>query len=133
MKFVIFPLFQSLFYMADIDDYSSEDEWAAPAKDLEVDVPEAKLENLHADELDLAGGLAIINFTFSNGHAPIQHKFVMGQTVGFVKQRLEDLSGISYSKIALSLNSKVLIDPLSLNDLPFTPNEVHDVVVTVSE
>eukprot|EP00658_Telonema_sp_P-2_P019314 TRINITY_DN17614_c0_g1_i1.p1 TRINITY_DN17614_c0_g1~~TRINITY_DN17614_c0_g1_i1.p1 ORF type:complete len:126 (+),score=35.23 TRINITY_DN17614_c0_g1_i1:162-539(+) len=115
---------------------STGDEWAAPPKDLENTadvVPEAKLENLQAEERDLAGGLATINFTFSNGHAPLQHKFVMGQTVGFVKQRLEDLSGISYSKMALSLNSKVLIDPLSLNDLPFKPNEEHDVVVTVSE
>ena len=120
--------------MADIDDYSSEDEWAAPPKPLEaVAVTEAKPENLIAEDNDLAGGFAVLNFKFSNGHAPIQLKMAMGQTVGFVKQRVEDLSGISYSKMALSLNSKVLIDPLSLNDLPFEANAEHEIEVTVSE
>eukprot|EP00744_Colponema_vietnamica_P003316 GILI01005104.1.p2 GENE.GILI01005104.1~~GILI01005104.1.p2 ORF type:complete len:121 (+),score=53.70 GILI01005104.1:63-425(+) len=119
-----------------MSDYDSADEWAAPAKELPSEKVVEKVDaHTHvegdAEEKALAGGLVPIRFKLPDGSTDLVRSFFLGQTVGYVKQQLEDLKGFTYQKITLKLGDKVMIDPLSLNDLPFTEGKeaLVDVIV----
>lgn len=117
----------------------SEDEWAAPAKDLatgagavtgEAKVTEVDYAAMGGEERELAGDVVpVVFFVAANGDT-FKRNYVMGHTIGYIKGQLEDLKGWPYGRIILKLNGKLLIDPLSLNDLPFTPNVDNVVEVT---
>eukprot|EP00758_Cryptobia_borreli_P009469 Tbor_TRINITY_DN5483_c0_g1::TRINITY_DN5483_c0_g1_i1::g.24500::m.24500 len=117
-------------------DYDSEDEWAKPVKAL-PDPPSHKptdinINTLDSDERDLACGIVIIHFTLPDGSRITDYRCVMGQTIGYMKQGLEDctLGRYRYNNIILLLDGVVLIDPLSLNDIPgFEQGKEHEVVV----
>lgn len=115
---------------------SSEDEWAAPAKELPqpvapgANVAEVNFETLEGDEKELAGDVVpVVFFVPANGET-FRRNYVMGHTIGYLKGQLEDMKGWPYERIILKLNGKTLIDPLSLNDLPFTPRQDNTVEVT---
>lgn len=116
----------------------SEDEWAAPAKDLPADVggapvskvPEVNYDALGAEERELAGEVVpVVFFVPANGES-FRRNFVMGHTIAHIKGQLEDLKGWPYERMILKLNDKLLIDPLSLNDLPFVARQDNIVEVT---
>jgi hypothetical protein len=126
---------------------SSEDEWAAPAKPLETPanggVGDVQLDQLEGDERELAQDVAPVFFTVPANGESFRISFAMGQTVGYLKGRLEDLKGWPYERIILTLLlrdetaageggvvRKRLIDPLSLNDLPFVAQQDNVVEVT---
>ncbi len=120
---------------------SSEDEWAAaPRSELVDRGPQARQVDFSAmdeDERALAGGVATLRFSFSGPGAAAcpqnyQQDFVMGQTIEYVKLQLEELANAPYHKTMLFMNGKRLIDPLSLNDLPFQAGALHEVQVEVS-
>mmetsp|Transcript_8140 Transcript_8140/g.9188 ORF Transcript_8140/g.9188 Transcript_8140/m.9188 type:complete len:146 (+) Transcript_8140:58-495(+) len=122
------------------EDYAdSEDEWAAPAKELPNDalshgtvakVTEVNYDALEAEERELAGDVVpIVFFVPANGES-FRRNYVMGHTIGYIKGQLEDLKGWPYERLILKLNGKLLIDPLSLNDLPFTARQDNTVEVT---
>ena len=129
------------------DDYpSSEDEWAAPLKPLEAtpataDANKVELAQLDADERELAQDVAPIFFTVPANGENFRMSFAMGQTVGYLKGKLEDVKGWPYERIILTLLlrdgetdvRKKLIDPLSLNDLPFVAQQDNVVEVTFTE
>lgn len=120
-----------------MSDYDSADEWAAPTKPIEpavqreqVDARQMEVQG-DADEQALAGGVVPIRFILPDG-TDFTRSFFMGQTIGYVKQQVEDIKGISFHKMTLKLGDKVLIDPLSLNDLPFTAGQEATVTVVVA-
>lgn len=120
------------------DEYSdSEDDWLAPPKTNLVEgdeghrVKDIDLNALDGDERELAGAIVLIEFSLPNGEK-VERKYPMGQTIGYIKGQLEDLYGFPYHAITLKMNGKVLIDPLSLNDLPFDTNSSNGVQVIVA-
>lgn len=86
---------------------------------------EANFESLIGDdERQCAGGIVIVHFVFSpaelnlNNGVPFIRKFFTGQTVAYMKQQLEDLFEIPFHRMALLHNGRLLLDPLSLTDMP---------------
>ena len=113
---------------------SSDDEWSAPVKPLAESShkppAEVNLDQLDGDERELAGDIVPIVFLLpSGGESNLRRNFVMGHTIADVKAWLEEAIGVRYEMIQLKLNGKTLIDPLSLNDLPFKAKEDNAVEV----
>ena len=120
---------------AEISD-DSEDEWLAPAKGEDQDsaakVREVDIENLDADEKELAGEAVPIQFNLPDGTTAVR-KYFMGHTIAYIKGHLEDVNGLPYHLTTLKMNGKVLIDPLSLNDLPFEAGKTNVVDVLLEK
>jgi hypothetical protein len=137
------------------DDFDSEDEWAAPPADRAEGAAsqdgaaggshdatgkphgvarEIDYAAMGEEEAALAGASVRIVFTGMPGFddRPPAHTFVMGQTVAHIKALLEDCYGVPYHVITLKLKGMVLLDPLSLNDLPFDAAVDNVVQVTLS-
>lgn len=116
---------------------SSEDEWASPPKavdgPMEVHAMEVTdLDQLQGEEKELAGDIVPIRFTLPTGET-FQRNYVMGHTISYIKAQLEDLKGLRYEATVLKKDGKVLIDPLSLNDIPlFVPGILNEVEVVIN-
>lgn len=131
---------------------SSEDEWTRPSvndpnnanqqqqqQQIESQQDENNIEkkidySWNEDEKALAGNDVRIVFEIvQNGEAkrlaPLT--FVMGVTIAHLKSHLEDNLKIPYTSQQMTLGDRVLIDPLSLNDLGFECGGVENVVRVV--
>ncbi|KPI86215.1 hypothetical protein ABL78_4728 [Leptomonas seymouri] len=113
-------------------DFDSADEWTDPPKPVNagaaVGVAEQhgaaaaagtrSLEEMDAVESDLAGDSVPVVFELPSGET-YSAVFFMGQNVEHLKMLLENEKKLSYDKTTLYLGDRVLLDPLSLSDLPF--------------
>lgn len=117
----------------------SADEWEAPPAVQEDEktsdagtrrstVP-AHLEGI---ERELAGEKVGITFILPSGQRA-NHAFFMGQTVEYLKSYLDDQHQLHYGSTTLYLGDRMLLDPLSLNDLPFQVGENNDVRVVLAD
>ena len=125
---------------ASSSDYDSAEEWAtAPAADAAVAAPSVKAYTANDEaERELAGEDVVITFRFPDGSEPpcVTRVYPQGQTIAYIKGHLEDLYGFPYERTNLTMGGSWLMDPLSLNDLPFTaggPENVVDVGVAPAE
>ena len=116
----------------------SSDEWDAPVRDggavtaAAPKVQEVDFDRLEGEERELAGDVVPVVFTLPDGQS-FRRTYVMGHTIAFIKGQLEDLLSIDYSRMTLRMNGKVLMDPLSLNDLPqFRPREDNAVEIVIA-
>lgn len=116
-----------------VDDFdSSEDEWAAPVAEAPARASAPKgVDESNADEVELAGAAVRILFKPPSGDQ-FERTYRMGHTIAYIKSHLEDYHGLPYDKTSLLMGGNVLIDPLSLNDLPFKADEVNVVDVDVA-
>jgi hypothetical protein len=119
-----------------VDDNSSEDEWSAPMKPLpQASTDASQTEQVKVDALDEAEretageNVPVVFHVLASGEA-FRLTFVMGHTVAHMKAKIEDLKSWPYERIILKLNGKLLLDPLSLNDLPFQAQVDNTVEVT---
>lgn len=116
------------------DNYSSEDEWSAPIKALPQTSGEPtgdlKVDALDDAERAAAGDTVPVVFTVPANGESFRRTFVMGHTIAHLKAQIEDVKGWPYERIILTLNGKPLMDPLSLNDLPFQAGQDNVVEVT---
>jgi hypothetical protein len=137
----------------DDDGYSSsEDEWTRPSVNDPNHQQQHQVEHLQQqqdesiekkidyswdqDEKALAGNDVRIVFEIvQQGEikrlAPLT--FVMGVTIAHLKSHLEDNLKIPYTSQQMTLGDRVLIDPLSLNDLGFESGGVENIVRVVVE
>jgi hypothetical protein len=123
----------------DDDEYfddSEDDEWANPPVGDAGDAaprqqPTDRVEGVDEIERELAGERVPILFKMPDGTTK-ESVYRMGHTIAHIKSHLDDYNGLPYEKTTLKLDGMVCIDPLSLNDLPFKPNEVNVVVVELS-
>ena len=113
--------------MADADSgysTSSSSNWDAPpaaeaeggGMDMSAVGAAGGYQEMEAAEAFLAGESVKIRFRLPNGEEAA-HPFPHGQTVQFLKVWLEDNHGLDYNQQNLLIGGKVLIDPLSLNDI----------------
>lgn len=114
---------------------TSEDEWSAPAKELPPstnaqNVAEVNFDALEGDERELAGDVVPIVFYVPANGEQFRRNYVLGHTVAYIKGQLEDLKGWPYERMILKLEGRLLIDPLSLNDLPFVARQDNIVEIT---
>lgn len=121
----------------DNDVPSSDSEDWEPPKDGETQYREEGVkdfdpEALEGEEKELAGEVVLVVFQLPDGEL-LRRKYVMGHTIALLKANLEDIKHYPYDRIVLTLNGKTLIDPLSLNDLPFKANEENIVVVAIAD
>ncbi|CUG12666.1 Hypothetical protein, putative [Bodo saltans] len=117
------------------DHYSSEDEWSAPAKPLPETSAAAQSTDVRIDALDeaereAAGDVVPVVFVVPASGESFRMSFMMGHTVAHIKAKIEDIKSWPYERIILKLNGKFLLDPLSLNDLPFQAQVDNTVEVT---
>jgi len=130
----------------------SEDEWlrksdepaasnATPTSSAAVSaVPKKKLDEVFSwnpEEQSLAGNKVRVFFTLPGGERVGPEIFFMGLTVAHLKTRVEEAHGIPYEKQVLLLaqangTDLELLDPLSLNDLPFDAATDNNVTVKLS-
>eukprot|EP01063_Lacrimia_lanifica_P019770 TRINITY_DN27196_c0_g1_i1.p1 TRINITY_DN27196_c0_g1~~TRINITY_DN27196_c0_g1_i1.p1 ORF type:complete len:131 (+),score=62.34 TRINITY_DN27196_c0_g1_i1:65-457(+) len=115
--------------MADADEYSSSSSsnWDPPADEgageggAAMDMSQFEGHDRYADleqkERELAGEQVLMIFALPDG-GRASGSFPHGQTVQFVKIWLEENHGVDYERQTLKLDGQVLIDPLSLNDIP---------------
>jgi len=101
----------------------SEDEWEAPvrlsgeAHDNAPRAAEVNFDTLQGEEKELAGDQVPVIFHLPNGEL-FQRNYVLGQDVSYLKAQLEDLKGLEYGRTTLRIGGKVMLDPLSLSDIP---------------
>ncbi|CCW67719.1 unnamed protein product [Phytomonas sp. Hart1] len=133
----------------------SLDEWNASLQSLPEDygtsanprraVP-AEIDDV---ERELAGDEVQVTFHFStsfmekggfakkiaeqDGKLTLTHRFYMGQSIEHLKFFLYKYYGIPYEKISLYIGKLLLMDPLSLSDLPFKVNEDNSITVVFTE
>ncbi|CCW60396.1 unnamed protein product [Phytomonas sp. EM1] len=133
----------------------SVDEWDASLRPLPEDysisanprrtVP-AEIDDV---ERELAGEEVQVTFHFStsvmqydgvakkiteqDGKLTLTHNFYMGQNIEHLKVFLDEFCGLPYEKISLYIGKLLLMDPLSLSDLPFKVNESNDITVIFTE
>ena len=127
---------------ADSDTYSSTEsssDWEAPPRPTEGEEPKEsggegngfegkRFEEMEKTEKELAGAGVLIKFVLPN-NTELVETFPHGQTVQFLKIWLEDEHKVDYGSHQLFLKNKILIDPLSLNDIKdFQTGEVENVV-----
>ncbi|KAG5470239.1 hypothetical protein LSCM4_02933 [Leishmania orientalis] len=127
-------------------DFDSGDEWAAPPQPIPgsdtvsaaaVEAPLASaagsrsMEAMDAVERDLAGARVSVLFQLPNGET-YPAKFFMGQSVEHMKALLEEEKALPYERTTLYLEDRMLLDPLSLSDLPFDPQIENHVKVEVA-
>lgn len=130
---------------APYSDSGSEDEWAAPPGALAGPATSAEEEpsrlsgtakssnaEMDAVERDLAGASVPVVFQLPSGEAAAA-QFFMGQNIEHLKLYLEKEHGLPYSSTTLYLDDRLLLDPLSLSDLPFVSNAENHVKVVVQE
>lgn len=114
------------------DDFDDSDEEWEVKQDKVVPAQshynEPDVSQMDPQERELAGDEVPIQFNLPNG-STLTRRYVMAHTIAWLKAQLEELCGLPYSQTTLSLNGKVLIDPLSLSDLPFRAKELNIVVV----
>lgn len=115
----------------------SADEWEAPVQsfseqDDQPKTPQPLLAQLGDEERELAGEVVHIEFHLPNDKT-IRRDYLMGQTVAYLKSQLDDIDGLPYEKTTLFLGNRHLLDPLSLNDLPFKERELNHVTVRITE
>lgn len=112
----------------------SADEWDAPVMELPGVEDEAQRrsqqlrEEMDHIERELQGEEVPVTFLLPDGKQ-VSRTYYMGQTVEYLKMQLEEMDNLSYEKTVLFLGDRQLLDPLSLNDLPFKPKENNEVVV----
>jgi hypothetical protein len=121
---------------------SSDDEWEGYADAAPGDGGgDGDGAGRHVKEVDYSGqdigddekASVPILFKFPDG-STLERSYPMGQTIAYIKGNLEDLrSDAAYDKTTLKLDGKMLIDPLSLNDLPFKADEVNVVEVVIAD
>ena len=114
-------------------DYDSADEWAdAAARGPAVVAPPTVKDYAAVDdaERELAGASVVIVFRLPEGSDPatVRRVYPQGQTISYLKGHLEDLYGLPYDRTTLTLGGMWLMDPLSLNDLPFRLDGVENIV-----
>eukprot|EP00993_Chasmostoma_nieuportense_P006331 NODE_6958_length_482_cov_101.540845_g6792_i0.p1 GENE.NODE_6958_length_482_cov_101.540845_g6792_i0~~NODE_6958_length_482_cov_101.540845_g6792_i0.p1 ORF type:complete len:132 (+),score=34.69 NODE_6958_length_482_cov_101.540845_g6792_i0:54-449(+) len=84
----------------------------------------------HEDRL--LGDVCIICFKLPDGSQHRHEEFRMGHTVEWLKQAVEDKHNIPYHSQQLFFNDKLMIDPLSLSDIPnLKTGEANHVLVKV--
>ncbi|EAN89896.1 hypothetical protein C3747_135g134c [Trypanosoma cruzi] len=115
----------------------SADEWEAPVQNRpEVDDKPQRtqplLDKLDGEERELAGEVVHVEFHLPDGRI-VRRDHLMGQTVACLKAHLEDIDGVPYEGTTLFLGDRPLLDPLSLNDLPFKGGECNEVTVRIAE
>ncbi|RNF01672.1 hypothetical protein TraAM80_06840 [Trypanosoma rangeli] len=115
----------------------SAEEWEAPVQvyPAEEDKPrraQQLLETLDGEERELAGEVVPVEFCLPDGKK-VRRDHFMGQTVAYLKAQLEDIDGVPYEGTTLFLGDRPLLDPLSLNDLPFKGGECNYVTVRFYE
>ncbi|RNF24287.1 uncharacterized protein Tco025E_02576 [Trypanosoma conorhini] len=115
----------------------SADEWeapvqACPAEDVRPHQAQQLLEKLDGEERELAGEVVPVEFCLPDGRR-VRREHLMGQTVAYLKAQLEDIDGVPYEGTTLFLGDRPLLDPLSLNDLPFKGGECNYVTVRLPE
>ncbi|EPY35601.1 hypothetical protein STCU_01073 [Strigomonas culicis] len=123
------------------DSADSADEWAAPLAPLPPEVEEAEhagrtsahnqTGTMDALERELEGDRVDVVLQLPSGKA-VEKQFFMGQTVEYIKVVLEKEEGLPYNATRLYLGPKMLLDPLSLCDLPFKTGEKNMVRVEVT-
>ncbi|KAG8344329.1 hypothetical protein ERJ75_001645000 [Trypanosoma vivax] len=129
--------------MSEAEEYTdSADEWEAPPQAPLVDgdndaagqskAKHSVLGQMGGEELELAGELVEIVFHMPNG-SEVRRSHFMGQTVSYLKAQLDDVDGLPYERTTLFLKDRQLLDPLSLEDLPFVANEENHVTVRLAE
>ncbi|KEG13541.1 hypothetical protein DQ04_00941050 [Trypanosoma grayi] len=124
--------------MSEVHDESTDsaEEWEAPVNAVPDDNPLPKTQPLIGQlggvERELAGELVHVVFMLPGG-ATVKRDHYMGQTIACLKAQLEDLNGLPYEKTTLYLGDRPLLDPLSLNDLPFKEGEENHVSVRFVE
>eukprot|EP00997_Jenningsia_sp_PLL12_P009106 NODE_6007_length_537_cov_57.674180_g5257_i0.p1 GENE.NODE_6007_length_537_cov_57.674180_g5257_i0~~NODE_6007_length_537_cov_57.674180_g5257_i0.p1 ORF type:complete len:132 (+),score=35.90 NODE_6007_length_537_cov_57.674180_g5257_i0:48-443(+) len=113
----------------DLDNYKPQKE-DSPNKFEEVRMAGGTgYDALAQHEASLLGEKCTIVFRLPNGTSFMQ-EFRMGHTVEWLKQAVEDKQGIQYHHQKLLLNGKLMIDPLSLSDVPgLVPNAENEVTV----
>ncbi|CBH18639.1 hypothetical protein, conserved [Trypanosoma brucei gambiense DAL972] len=128
--------------MSEVADFSdSADEWEATPKVPVDDAEEAangkpkpkrpQIDQLTGEERELAGELLKLVFHLPDGS--VQHReHFMGQTVSYLKAQLEDVDGLPYERTTLFFEDRQLLDPLSLNDLPFSVDGENHITVRLS-
>lgn len=85
------------------------------------------------EERELAGPELLVRFHLPDD-TTVDGSFYAGQTVQYVKAKLEELDeSLVYERTTLYMNNEMLLDPLSLNDLPFQTNELNEVKVVVAD
>lgn len=126
-------------------DFSDDslDEWEAPIADdnLEADVA-ARQQDIAMQaashvreeeaEKELAGDEVLVTFHLPDGRTDDGKRFFMGQTVEVLKMYLDNAFGLTYESTSLYLGDLLLMDPLSLVDLPFVPKTNNTVTVKMT-
>ncbi|KPA84841.1 hypothetical protein ABB37_01312 [Leptomonas pyrrhocoris] len=125
-------------------DVDSADEWANPPQRTNTAPIAAAAEQrgaaaagtrslgeMDAVERDLAGDAVPVVFELPNGDQ-YAAKFFMGQSVEHLKVLLEKEKKLPYDTTTLYLGDRMLLDPLSLSDLPFEANVENHVKVVMT-
>ncbi|KAH9578602.1 hypothetical protein LSM04_000403 [Trypanosoma melophagium] len=130
--------------MGDVEDdfTDSAEEWEAPvhvtADDAEDDknntINKSKelVQQLLGEDRELAGEVVRVVFHLPDGRTVTREHFT-AETIACLKAQLEECDGLAYDKTTLFIGNRALLDPLSLDDLPFTVGVDNNVTVRVTE
>jgi hypothetical protein len=122
--------------MADEYDSSSDEDLqyeSQPhaAKNKFEETAAAGYESLAKQEDSLLGDKVTIIFILPSGER-ITQEFRMGHSVEWLKQAVEDKTGLKYHSTKLMFGGKLMMDPLSLCDIKgLKSNAENEVEVTV--
>ncbi|ORC87321.1 uncharacterized protein TM35_000221200 [Trypanosoma theileri] len=133
--------------MGDVgDDFTdSAEEWEAPVnvtaneddnknnKNTNASNKSKELvEQLLGEDRELAGEMVRVVFHLPDGRSVTREHFT-GETIACLKAQLEECDGLAYDKTTLFIGDRALLDPLSLDDLPFTVGVDNNVTVRITE
>jgi hypothetical protein len=136
----------------EVYDSDSEDEWLRAANDEPTttgvtsstaaaggaSAPKQLDFSYDPDERVLAGNKVGVYFTLPDGRRVGPEGFFMGLTIAHMKARVEEAYGVNYDQQKMVLVDPAtgveteLLDPLSLNDLPFSATADNEVKVLLA-